>query len=78
MKILSGMFRRKNISLLSHGDMSIYFRNVNGAMSQHFLNVTDIHICLPKACSKGVTEHMRCYVLIYGGEGGIFVNHSAH
>ena len=78
MKIFSGMLRCQYITLFRHSDMGIYFCDVNRTVSQHFLNVADIHIRLQKACSKGVTEHMWCYVKIYGGERGIFVNHSAH
>ena len=38
----------------------------------------DTHIRLQKACSKCMAEHVRRYVLVYGGESGIFVDHSAY
>ena len=78
MKIFSGMLRCQYITLFRHSDMGIYFCDVNRTVSQHFLNVADIHIRLQKACSKCMAEHVRRYVLVYGGESGIFVDHSAY
>lgn len=72
------MLRGKDVSLLRHSDMGIDFRNVDRAVSQHFLNIADIHIRLQKTCRKGMAEHMRRYVLVYGGKRGIFVDHPAH
>ena len=72
------MFGSEYISLLRHGNMSIYLRDINGAMSQHLLNIANIYICLKETGSKGVTEHMRCNVQFNIRESGIFINHPAN
>ncbi len=38
--------------------MSIDFRNVDGAVSQHFLNVADVHIGFQETGGKSMAEHV--------------------
>lgn len=49
----------KNVPLFGCGHMSIDFRNINGAVAQHFLNIPDIYIRLQQAGGEGMAEHMR-------------------
>lgn len=71
------MLRRQYVSLLCHGYMGIYLGNSDRAMSQHFLNIPDIHIRLQKACGKGMAEHMGCDMQFNGGKFGVFIDHSS-
>ena len=71
------MLRNKNIPLFRHSHMCIYFSNVYRTMSQHFLDIPDIDICLQKTRGEGMPEHMRGDVLVYGGKGSVFINHPA-
>lgn len=59
MKIFSRMFCRKDIPLFGHGNMGVDFRDVNGTMAKHFLDITDIDICFQKAGGKCMAEHVR-------------------
>lgn len=72
------MFCNKNISLLCYRDMRIYFRNIYGAVSRHFLNIAYIEIGLQQACGEGMAEHMRRYMKFNRCHGSIFVYHPAH
>ncbi len=72
------MLPRQNILLLGHRHMRINFRHVDGAVSQHLLNIADIHVRIQQTGRKGVAEHMRRDVLLDGGQRSIFVDHSAH
>ena len=77
MKIFSWVFGCKNIPLFGHGNMGVYFGDIDGTMSQHFLNIADIHICFQKAGGEGVPQHMGCDMQFYGGKGSVFVDRSA-
>ena len=59
MKILPRMLRRQYIPLLRHRNMRIDLRNIDRAMPQHFLYISDIHIRLQKAGGESMAEHMR-------------------
>lgn len=58
--------------------MCVYFGNSNGAVSQHFLDVSNVNIRLQKAGCEGVAEHMGRDVQIYGCHVRIPIYHSAH
>lgn len=67
----------QNIFLLCIRNMCINFRCTDRAMSQHFLDVPDIHILFQQQGGKGVPEHMRGNVLADLGKLCIAVNHKA-
>ena len=71
------MFRPENIPLLGHGYVCIDFRNMNGTVPQHLLNIADIHVCFQQTCGKGMPEHVGCDMQLDGSERGVFVDHSA-
>ena len=71
------MLRSKNIPLLRHGDMRIDFRNINRAMPQYLLNISNIDISLQQTCGEGVAEHVWSDMQVDRREGRIPVNHSA-
>ena len=71
------MFCCQYIALFSYRNMSIYFRDINRTMTEHFLNISDINIRFKKTSGKCVPEHMRCDVQFYGSQRAVFVNHSA-
>ena len=77
-KILPWMFRSKDIPLLGHGNVRIDFCNIDWAMPQHLLYISDIDIRLQKTCGKSVPEHVRCNVQINCRKRSVFVNHPAH
>ena len=77
-KIPAGMFCCQYIALFSYRNMSIYFRDINRTMTEHFLNISDINIRFKKTGGKCVPEHMRSDVQFYGGQRTVFVNHSTH
>lgn len=58
--------------------MRVYFGDGNGAVSQHFLDVSNVYIRLQKACCEGVAEHMGRDVQIYGCHVRVPIYHSAH
>lgn len=43
-EILPRMLVHQNIPLLCRGDMGVDFRDVDGTVTEHFLDVADIHI----------------------------------
>lgn len=43
-EILPRMFIHQNVPLLCRGDMGVNFRDVDGTVTKHFLDVADIHI----------------------------------
>ena len=77
-EILSWMFRCQDIPLLGHGNMGIDFRNVDGAVSKHLLDIADINISLQQTCGKGVPEHVWGDVQVDGGKNCVFVDNAAY
>ena len=59
-------------------DMRIYFRDVDRAVAEHFLNVADIDICLQQTGRKGVAEHVRCDMHVNGSQRAVVVNHTTN
>ena len=55
--------------------MRVDFRDMDGAVSEHFLYIADVDIRIQKAGCKGVTEHVRRDVQVDSGERSIFVQH---
>ena len=53
------MLSREDCPLFCDCDMRIYFRDVDRAVAEHFLNVADVHIGFQQAGCKGVAEHVR-------------------
>lgn len=43
-EILPRMLVHQNVPLLCRGDMGVDFRDVDGTVTKHFLDVADIHI----------------------------------
>lgn len=78
METVSRMFVCEYVSLLGHGDVGIDFGDVDGAVSEDFLDITDIDVCFQQAGGECVAEHVRCDMRFYGCQGGIFVDHSAY
>ena len=58
MEIFSWMFCCQNIPLFRHCNMGIDFRDIDGAMPKHFLDIADVYICFQQACGEGMPEHM--------------------
>lgn len=56
--------------------MGINFSNINRTMSQHLLNITNIHIGFQETGSEGVTEHVRSDMKIDCCKRYIFINHT--
>ena len=71
------MFIPQYIPLLCRGDMCIYLGDVDGAVTEHFLDVADVNVGFEEAGREGVAEHVRCDVEVDGCEGAVFVNHAA-
>ena len=67
----------QNVPLFGHSHMGIDFSYIDGAVSQHFLDVADVNICFQKACGEGMAEHVRGNMQTDGSKGGIFSDHSA-
>ena len=61
MKILPRMFRYQYIPLICHGHMGIDLRDIDGTMSQHLLDIADIHVGFQEAGGKGVTEQIQTF-----------------
>lgn len=57
--------------------MGVNFRDSDGTVSKHFLNVPYVDICLKQTGSEGVTEHMWRYMKVNGGEGTILFKHTS-
>ena len=66
------------IPLLCDGDVGVNLRDVDGAVTEHFLDVADVDVGLEKAGGECVAEHVRSDVEVDGGEGAVFVNHAAY
>ena len=71
------MFIPQNIPLLCDGDVGVNLGDVDGAVTEHFLDVADVDIGFEKAGGECVAEHVRSDVEVDGGEGAVFVNHAA-
>lgn len=78
MKVLPRMLGYQYIPLLRHRNMCVDLRDIDRAMPQHFLYIPDIHICLQKAGSEGMAEHMRRDMQVNGRQSRIPINHPAH
>lgn len=57
--------------------MGIDLRNVDGAVPEHLLDVTYIHVGLQQAGGKGMAEHVGGDMELDGSQGRIFVYHSS-
>ena len=57
--------------------MGVDFRDVDGTVTKHFLDVADIHIGFYEAGGEGVAEHMRSDVHINGCKAAVFPDGSA-
>lgn len=53
--------------------MGVNFRDSDGTVSKHFLNVPYVDIRLKQAGSESVAEHMWRYMKVNGGEGTILL-----
>ena len=65
------------IPLFCRRDVGVNLCDVDGAVTEHFLDVADVDVGLEKAGGEGVAEHVRGDVEVDGGEGAVFVNHAA-
>ena len=77
-KAASWMFSGENIFLFGHGYVGIDLSNINGAVSKHFLYVTDVDICFQQAGGKGMTEHVRRDMHFYRCQGSVLIDHSSN
>lgn len=77
-QIFTRMFGGKDIPLFRQGDMRVNLRGVDGTVSQHFLNITDVDIRFQETGGKGVTEHVGRDVQMDGSKRSVLLNHSAH
>lgn len=57
--------------------MGVNFRDSDGTVSKHFLNVPYVDIRLKQAGSESVAEHMWRYMKVNGGEGTILFKHTS-
>ena len=64
MKIFPRMLGGQNVTLLGECDMCIDLSDIDGTVTEHFLNVADVHIRFQQAGGKGVAEHVRSDVLV--------------
>ena len=71
------MLMHQNILLLGVGDVGIDFCCADGAVSQHLLDVADIHILLQQECGEGVAKHVGRDVLTETSKAGIAADHKA-
>lgn len=71
------MLMHQNIFLLGVGDVGVDFCCADGAVSQHLLDVADIHILLQQECGKGMAKHVGRDVLAEAGKAGIAADHKA-
>lgn len=76
-KAASWMLSGENIFLFGHGYVGIDLSNINGAVSKHFLYVTDVDICFQQAGGKGMTEHVRRDMHFYRCQGSVLIDHSS-
>ena len=67
----------KNIPLLCDGDVGVNLGDVDGAVTEHFLDVADVDVGCEEAGGEGMAEHVRGDMEVDGGEGAVFVNHAA-
>ena len=68
---------KQNILLFPAGHMGINFRCADGAVSQHFLDIPDIHILFQKQGGERMPEHMRRQMLFNTGKLRVMYNHVA-
>lgn len=54
--------------------MGVNFRDSDGTVSKHFLNVPYVDIRLKQTGSESVAEHMWRYMKVNGGEGTILLS----
>lgn len=57
--------------------MGVNFRDSDGTVPKHFLNVPYVDIRLKQAGSESVAEHMWRYMKVNGGEGTILFKHTS-
>lgn len=76
-KIFPRMFPRKDRPLFCDCDMCIYFRDVDRAVAEHFLNVADVHIGFQQAGGEGVTEHVRRDMDVDRSQSAVVVDRAA-
>ena len=72
------MFPCQDRPLLCDSNVRIYFGDMDGAVTEHFLDVADVDVGFEEAGGEGVAEHVRGDVQVNGGEGAVFVNHAAN
>lgn len=65
------------VPLLCDGDVGVNLGDVDGAVTEHFLDVADVDVGFEEAGGEGMAEHVRSDVEVDGGEGAVFVNHAA-
>ena len=71
------MFPCQDRPLLCDSNVRIYFGDMDGAVTEHFLDVADVDVGFEEACGEGMAEHVRGDMEVDGGEGAVFVNHAA-
>jgi hypothetical protein len=71
------MFGGEDVSLLCHRDVGIYFGDIDGTVTEHFLDVADVNIRFEQAGCKSMPEHMRCDMKVDSGKVCVFIDHSA-
>ena len=76
-KIFPRMFPRKDRPLFCDCDMRIYFRDVDRAVTEHFLNVADVHVGFQQAGGEGVAEHMRRDMDVDRSQSAVVVDRAA-
>ena len=74
---ITRMFFRQDFFLFVHGNAGVNLCGRDGAMTQHFLDITDIHVCLQQERGEGMAEHMRRDVHGNVCKFHVFVNHKA-
>jgi hypothetical protein len=68
------MLERQNLLLFSQRDVRVYFRGLDGGVSEHPLDVPDVHILFEQQGRKGVSEHMRRDMLSNPGLSRMIAN----
>ena len=76
-KIFPRMLSGKDRPLFGDCDMCIYFRDVDGAVAEHFLNVADVHVGFQQAGGEGVTEHVRRDMDVDRSQSAVVVDRAA-
>ena len=56
--------------------MCIYLGDVDGAVTEHLLDIADVNVSFEEAGREGVAEHVWGNVEVDGCEGAVFVNHA--